>query len=52
MSNREIAVEPIWKLSGNASLHEIAREIDLAGIKTAHDQARRGGGFPLKMLAS
>jgi hypothetical protein len=47
MSNREIVIEMLSKLPENASLEEIAREIELlAGIKTAREQARRREGLP------
>ena len=47
MSNREIVIELLAKLPEDASLQEIAREIEfLAGIETARRQARRGEGIP------
>lgn len=47
MSNREIVIDLLSKLPENASLEEIAREIELlAGIKTAREQARRRIGIP------
>jgi len=45
MSNREIVIELLSKLPEDASLEEIAREIELlAGIHAAREQARRGEG--------
>ena len=47
MSNREIVIDLLSKLPEDASLEEIAREIELlAGIKVARDQARRSEGIP------
>lgn len=47
MSNREIVIDLLSKLPENASLEEIAREIELlAGIKTAREQAWRREGSP------
>ena len=47
MRNREIVIDLLSKLPEDASLEEIAREIELlAGIKTAREQARRREGIP------
>ncbi len=47
MSNREIVIDLLSKLPEDASLEEIAREIELlAGIKVARDQAARSEGIP------
>jgi hypothetical protein len=47
MSNREIVIELLSKLPEDASLAEIAREIEfLAGIRTAREQAHRREGIP------
>lgn len=47
MSNREIVIDLLSRLPEDASLEEIAREIELlAGIKIARDQARRSEGIP------
>ena len=47
MSNREIVMDLLTKLPENASLGEIAREIEfLAGIQAAREQARRREGIP------
>lgn len=47
MSNREIAIDLIQKLPENASLHEIAREIEfLAGVREGFEQIERGEGVP------
>jgi len=47
MSSREIVIDLVNKLPEDASLAEIAREIELlAGIENARWQARRGEGIP------
>jgi len=47
MSNREIVIDLLSKLPEDASLEQIAREIELlAGIKTAREQAHRREGIP------
>jgi hypothetical protein len=47
MSNREIVIDLLSKLPEDASLEEIAREIELlAGIKVAREQAARSEGIP------
>ena len=47
MSNREIVMDLLSKLPDDASLEEIAREIEfLAGIRVAREQARRREGIP------
>ncbi len=47
MSSRELVIELVTKLPEDASLAEIAREIELlAGIEKARWQARRGEGIP------
>lgn len=47
MSNREIVIDLLSKLPEDASLEEIAREIEfLAGVQTAREQARRREGIP------
>jgi hypothetical protein len=49
MSSRELVIELVNKLPENASLAEIAREIELlAGIEKARGQARRGEGIPVE----
>jgi predicted transcriptional regulator len=49
MSNREIVIDLLSKLPENASLGEIAREIEfLAGIKEGREQVRRGEGIPVE----
>jgi len=46
MSNREIAIDLIQKLPENASLHEIAREIEfVAGVREGFEQTDRGEGL-------
>jgi len=45
MSNREIAIDLIQKLPENASLHDIAREIEfVAGVREGFEQTDRGAG--------
>jgi hypothetical protein len=47
MSSREMVIDLVTKLPEDASLAEIAREIELlAGIQRAREQARRGEGVP------
>ena len=46
MSNREIAIDLIQKLPENASLHEIAREIEfIAAVREGFEQTDRGEGL-------
>jgi hypothetical protein len=47
MSSREIVIDLVNKLPEDASLADIAREVELlAGIEKARGQARRGEGIP------
>ena len=47
MSNRDIAIDLIQKLPPDASLHDIAREIEfIAGVREGFDQLERGQGVP------
>lgn len=47
MSSRELVIDLVNKLPENASLAEIAREIELqAGIEKGRAQARQGEGNP------
>lgn len=47
MSNRDLVIDLLSKLPEDASLGEIAREIEfLAGIQTAREQAQRREGIP------
>ena len=47
MSNRDIAIDLIQKLPQDASLHDIAREIEfVAGVREGFEQMRRGEGVP------
>ena len=47
MNNREIAIDLIQKLPQDASLHEIAREIEfIAGVREGYAQMARGEGVP------
>jgi hypothetical protein len=47
MSNREIVIDLLSKLPEDASLEEIAREIELlAGIRAGREQAHRREGIP------
>jgi hypothetical protein len=46
MSNRELVINLLRKMPDDASLAEIAREIELlAGIQAAREQARSGEGI-------
>ena len=45
MSNRDIVIDLIQRLPENASLHDIAREIELiAGVRKAREEAARNEG--------
>lgn len=45
MSNREIAIDLIQKLPEDASLHDIAREIEfVAGVREGFEQLEKGEG--------
>jgi predicted transcriptional regulator len=47
MSSREMVIDLVNKLPEDASLADIAREIELlAGIQEGRRQARRGEGIP------
>ena len=47
MSNREIAIDLIRKLPEDASLQDIAREIEfIAGVREGFEQTDRGEGVP------
>jgi predicted transcriptional regulator len=51
VSNREIAIDLIRKLPENASLHEIAREIEcVAGVREGFEQIERGEGIPAEKV--
>jgi hypothetical protein len=51
VSNREIAIDLIQKLPEDASLHEIAREIEfVAGIREGFEQIERGEGVPAEKV--
>lgn len=51
MSNREIAIDLIQKLPENASLHDIAREIEfVAGVREGFEQLERGEGVPAEKV--
>jgi len=53
MSNREIAIDLIQKLPENASLHEIAREIEfVAGVREGFEQTDRGEGVAAEEVRS
>jgi len=57
MGNKEKVIDAVSKLPDDASMKEIAREIELiAGIKAAREQAARGEGIPAedagKMIAA
>lgn len=45
MSNRQIAIDLILKLPENASLREMARELEfIAGVREGFEQLERGEG--------
>jgi predicted transcriptional regulator len=47
MSNRDIAIDLIRKLPEDASLHQIAREIEfVASIREGFEELQRGEGLP------
>jgi len=47
LGDREMVIDLVIKLPENASLKQIAREIELlAGIQIAREQARAGQGIP------
>jgi hypothetical protein len=47
MSNRDIAIDLIQKLPPDASLHDIAREIEfVAGVREGFEQMEHGEGLP------
>jgi predicted transcriptional regulator len=51
MSNREIAIDVIQKLPENASLHDIAREIEfVAGVREGFEQIESGAGVPAEKV--
>ena len=51
MSNREIAIDLIQKLPENASLYEVAREIEFsAGVREGFEQLERGEGVPAETV--
>ena len=51
MSNREIAIDLIQKLPDDASLLDIAREIEfVAGVREGFEQIERGEGVPAEQV--
>lgn len=51
MSSREIVLDLLNRLPPDATLGEIAREIEfLAGVELARQQARRGEGLPVEEI--
>ncbi len=51
MSDREIAIDLIRNLPEDASLHEIAREIEfIAGVREGFEQLERGEGMPAEKV--
>ncbi len=51
MSNREIAIDVIQKLPEDATLHDIAREIEfVAGVREGFEQIERGEGVPAEQV--
>jgi len=53
MRNRDIAIDLIQKLPENASLHDIARELEfIAGVREGFAQLERGEGVPAEEVRS
>jgi len=53
MSNRDIAIDLIQKLPADASLRDIAREIEfIAGVREGFEQLERGEGVPAEEVRS
>ena len=53
MRNRDIAIDLIQKLPENASLHDIARELEfIAGVREGFEQLERGEGVPAEEVRS
>jgi predicted transcriptional regulator len=51
VSNREIAIDLIQKLPENASLLDIAKEIEfVAGVREGFEQLERGEGVPAQKV--
>lgn len=51
MNNREIVIDLIQKLPENASLLDIAREIEfVAGVREGFEQIERGEGVPAEQV--
>ena len=53
MSNRDNAIDLIQKLPADASLRDIAREIEfIAGVREGFEQLERGEGVPAEEVRS
>jgi predicted transcriptional regulator len=51
MSNRDIAKDLIRKLPEDASLHQIAREIEfVAAVREGSEELQRGEGLPAEKV--
>jgi len=51
MSNKEIVIDLMQRLPEQATLHEIAREIEfIAGVREGFAQLDRGEGVPLEKV--
>ena len=49
MSNKEIVLDLVKRLPDNASLHDIAREIEfIAGVREGLAELDRGEGVPIE----
>ena len=49
MSNKEMVIGAVSQLPDDASMEEIARQVEfLAGIEIAREQARRGEGISVE----
>lgn len=52
MSNKEMVADLVKRLPDDASLHDIAREIEfVAGVREGFAQLDRGEGTPLEEVA-
>jgi predicted transcriptional regulator len=51
MSNRDIATDIIQKLPEDASLHDMARDLEfVAGVREGFEQLERGEGVPAEQV--
>ena len=51
MSNKEIVIDLLGRLPEQASLHEIAREIEfVAAVRQGFEELDRGEGIPIEQI--